>query len=714
MTTFYVSPHGNDKWSGTRAAPNKPKTDGPFATLEGAQKVVRQLKRKQRGLKQPVTVFVRGGTYFLKKPLTFTPEDSGTAECPVTFAAYKDEKPVVSGGRKLRSGEIGPWGDSNRLWMAEIPKVRRGKWFFRQLWVNGERRVRARHPNKGYLKVAEVEATPQWHEEQRQFRYHEGDLTVAQLFRAATVKERIPTTRPLLDSHGSDFEVVVMTRWVESRLPVVSVDEKERLLTFGKRSVFRLEPGDLYYVEHCFEALDEPGEWYLDKKTGTLHYSPLPDEDLRRAEVIAPALMQVVRMEGKPEAGQFVEHLVFRGLTFSHTEWYFPENFETPWPKPDVGGFPQAAVGVPGAVYGEGVRHCAFEQCAFKNLGTYAIELSRGCHYNRIVGCEMSDLGAGGVKIGETTMRGQTAKEVYGDALVDATVANQVVAYSEEQTHDNEVTDCHIHHGGRMFHSAIGVWIGQSYNNLLAHNHIHDFYYTGISIGWTWGYGPTLARGNIVEFNHVHHIGVQSDGDGPILSDMGGIYTLGIQPGTLVRNNVFHDIAGLRYGGWGIYFDEGSTFIAAYNNLVYRTTHGGFHQHYGKDNVVTNNVFAFARDQQIQRSRSEDHRSFFFERNVVIWNQGKLLSSNLDNLNASFDNNVYHCTGKGETTCGRLTWEEWREKGMDEHSVQADAKCANPKKDDFRLKRTSPAFALGFVAFDVSQVGPRKELTNKE
>ena len=82
-----------------------------------------------------------------------------------------------------------------------------------------------------------------------------------------------------------------------------------------------------------------------------------------------------------------------------------------------------------------------------------------------------------------------------------------------------------------------------------------------------------------MEFNHVHHIGVKSDGDGPILSDMGGIYTLGFQAGTRIRNNVWHDIAGLRYGGWGIYFDEGSSGIVAESNIVYRTTHeGDFHQ----------------------------------------------------------------------------------------------------------------------------------------
>jgi len=609
---------------------------------------------------------VRGGTYFLSEPLVLGPEDSGTEECPVTYAAYRKEKPIISGGRK-----IADWRqvavDGRQLWAAEIPEVRRGERFFHELWVNGRRCTRARHPNKGYLKVAEVpEATPQtpWSEGQKSFRFEEGDLKAW--------------------STISDAEVVVMNRWVDSHLPVTGVDEAKRLVTFSKRSVFHLDPGDLYYVENALELLDQPGEWHLNEKTGTLYYMPRPGEDLTQAEVIAPVLTQVLRLEGRPETERFAEHLTFRGLTFAHAEWYFPtgshqeRGLPTPlvieWFNPEVGGFGQAAVGVPGAVYGHGARSCVWDGCTIAHSGTYAIQLGRGCQHNRIVRCDLFDLGAGGVKIGETTITGNPA----------------------EQTHSNEVSDCHIHDGGLIFHSGIGIWVGQSYDNRFLRNHIHDFYYSGFSVGWTWGYGESLARGNIVEKNHVHHIGVRSDGDGPILSDMGGIYTLGIQPGTAIRSNLFHDIAGLRYGGWGIYFDEGSTHIVAENNIVYRTTHGGFHQHYGRENVVRNNIFAFGRDQQIQATRPEPHQRFTFEGNIVYWEEGSLLAGSFSDFHFVFDRNLYWRTDKGEIRFDSLSWEEWKAKGMDKTSSVADPLFVDPKRDDFRLKPGSPALKMGF------------------
>ncbi|MFA0748524.1 MAG: hypothetical protein ACO2PL_09415, partial [Armatimonadota bacterium] len=276
--TFYVAVNGNDSWSGRLPSPNRTKTDGPFATLKRALEAVKTLKEQQGGtLRQPVTIYLRGGTYFLTEPITITPEHSGTEKFPVTIAAYRNERPILSGGRKI-VGWKPTTVNGRKVWVAEIPEVKEGKWFFRQLWVNGKRAIRARHPNKGYLQVAEVlDVTPQtqWHEGQKRFRFQEGDLKAW--------------------STVSDAEIVVMNRWVESRLPVVKVDESQRVVECAKRSVFKLDVGDPYYLEHCLEVLDAPGEWFLDKRTGTLYYMPREGEDMKTAEAIAPALPQIIR-----------------------------------------------------------------------------------------------------------------------------------------------------------------------------------------------------------------------------------------------------------------------------------------------------------------------------------------------------------------------------------------------------------------------------------
>ena len=147
--------------------------------------------------------------------------------------------------------------------------------------------------------------------------------------------------------------------------------------------------------------------------------------------------------------------------------------------------------------------------------------------------------------------------------------------------------------------------------NSIAHNRIHHGRYTGISLGWVWGYQRSVCRDNIVEFNHIHDIGQG------LLSDMGGICTLGIAPGTVIRNNLIHDVDANQYGGWGIYHDEGSSHMLVENNIVYKTKFGPFNIHFAKEVVVRNNIFALGRLEQLSRGKAEPHKSVFFENNIV-------------------------------------------------------------------------------------------------
>ncbi len=357
-------------------------------------------------------------------------------------------------------------------------------------------------------------------------------------------------------------------------------------------------------------------------------------------------------------------------VAFRHAGWDLPAG---------NAGDLQAAEGVPGALRLAGARNVRIERCKVTQCGTYGIQIGAGCSHVEIAGNELADLGGGGIRLSGAARESEAA----------------------ELTASNTINDNHIHDCGQVWHSSCGILLQHAAGNTIAHNHIHDLYYTGISVGWSWGYGPSTTHDNRIEANHIHDIGRG------LLSDMGGIYTLGVSPGTVISGNLIHDIQSHGYGGWGIYTDEGSTGILIENNVVYRTKTGGFHQHYGQDNVVRNNIFAFAKEGQLQRTRQEPHTSFTFEHNIVYWTDGPLLHGAWGDGHYVMDYNVYwNAAGKAVDFAGRSLI-DWQKGGQDVHSLVADPLLADPPKGDFTLKADSPALRLGFKPIDTSAAGVR-------
>ncbi len=662
-TVFFVSPSGNDAWSGKLAEPNRAGTDGPLATLARARDAIRTLKAG-KPLRKPVTVYLRGGVYTLAATLVFLPEDSGEPDCPITYAAYRGEKPIVSGGRvisgwKIAGAERGP--SAVLPYRSQIPGVKEGQWYFHQLFVDGQRRQRARLPHEGFYHADGIfEAGNPTH-----FKFHAGDI------------------HPDWAALG-DVELIGLEKWAEFRMFIRGVDTATNTTTL---SAARQNWGDdkdaRYWVENAPDALDAPGEWYLNRRSGRLTYLSLPGEDVTREQFIAPVLTQLIRMDGTERSDDYVHDIVLRGLTFAYTDWSLPPN-----------GYvdTQAAYDLDAAVDLRRARACRIEQNTFTHLGQYAVHIWKGSHSNQVTGNAMTDLGAGGVKVG-------------GWFLPEK---------PEFATSDTRVADNYIHDIGIVFPAAVGVWIGQSNNNTVAHNEIADTFYTAISLGWTWGYGPTAAHDNRIEFNNLYNIGRG------LLSDMGCIYSLGVQPGTVENNNICHDVTRYAYGGWGIYLDEGSSHITVENNLVYQTEDGGFHQHYGLGNLVRNNIFALGQTAQLQRTRRETHLSFTFEHNIIYWTEGKLLQGHWDDDQFRMDNNLYwrvpapaNLTGHDTIPAnppvlfGKDTLEEWQKRGQDAHSIVADPLFVDPTHGDFTLKPNSPAAKISFAPIDLSQVGRR-------
>ena len=650
--TIYLAPNGHDQWSGRLAQASADGKDGPLATLPAALKAARQARQAgQAG--DGVAILWRGGTYELTEPVTLTPDDSGaSAQQPLVIAAFENEQPILSGGRRLTGWR--PVAGKPGLWQAEVAAVREGKGYFRQLFVNGQRMQRARTPNEGYYRIQG--ASPQ-------------DKPVKLKFKPGEIKKEW--------ADDGDVEVIALLAWADIRMQIRAVDEAASVATLsGDPRPSNKENNAQYFIENAPDALDQPGEWYLNRKTGVVTYWARPGEDVAQAEIIAPRLQELMILQGDLAAKKPVQHVVVRGLTFSFTDWTLGPNGHA-----DT----QAAIAVRGDVRAEGAVDCSFEDNRFLHLGGYAVELGRGCQRVRVVGNEMADLGAGGVRVGETGGRSDPF----------------------EQCHSHAVTDNQIHHLGEVYPPAIGVLILQSGTNRVAHNHIHHLYYTAVSVGWTWGYRESLCRGNIVEFNHMHDIGQGR------LSDMGAVYTLGPQPGTVIRNNLVHDVNSFTYGGWGLYTDEGSTGIVLENNVVYRTKSAGFHQHYGRENIVRNNVFALGKESQLMRTRAEPHISFLFENNLVYFDSGNLLGSNWSNDNYKMDRNIYFDARPGATAesmkFSGATLEQWRQRNHDQNSLIADPLFVAPAQSDFRLRPESPALKLGFKPIDLSQVGVREK-----
>lgn len=156
---------------------------------------------------------------------------------------------------------------------------------------------------------------------------------------------------------------------------------------------------------------------------------------------------------------------------------------------------------------------------ALSEPGEWYLDRESGRH-NRVVGCELVDLAAGGIKIGDVSAK------TWGSTLGPPDDEEALVSH-------HVVRDCLIAHGGRLHPAAIGVWIGHAPHNVVEHNDVYDFYYTAFSIGWVWGYNPSRAHDNDLGFNHAHHIGQG------VLSDMGCVYTLGCHPGRWFTTTIF-------------------------------------------------------------------------------------------------------------------------------------------------------------------------------
>ncbi|MDX2225712.1 MAG: right-handed parallel beta-helix repeat-containing protein [Verrucomicrobiae bacterium] len=675
---FYLSPHGNDLSDGLSPDPLTDTANGPWKSMAHAMRMIRQWRKNHPG---SVRLELRGGIHFLEETLVLDAEDSGTEQAPLTFAAYPGETPVLSGGCRLTGWEVSETAHGP-LWTLDLGRVRPEPWTFTQLFVEGVRQWRAMLPKKGWYHFESIPGGP------RGYPWYQG------------AKQAVCKPGEFQEwSHPEDVVVKVLTAWYDQHLRVEQFDPQSRLLTFVAPSLADLhdERGDTarYRVENIREALTEPGEWYLDRQQNRLYYLPLPGQQAGSCDVIAPRLKTLVKLWGTPSAP--VRCVRFEKISFRHAEWQYP--VVNP-------GAVQAAFTVPGSVKLRVAEDCSFFGCAFSQMAPYGVEVLIGSRRNRIVGCHFHDLGAGAVKIYhqrpiENRVTGTDALTGF-DPVGEGWAMEGAggVIWPDSRT---EVSDCHIHDNGVIFNGAVGIWIGDSSFNHIHHNRIHDQDYTGISCGWSWSYAPTFCIGNRIEFNHVHHIGRG------VLSDMGAVYFLGLQPGAVIRGNHIHDVSCYGYGGSGIYPDQGSSLMLITENIVHHTQTQPLSFHYGKSNLVQNNIFALPKGAGVlARGREESVFLATLQRNIIQSTHPEMLAYNWGSaLTYHFDNNLYFCGESQSPLFHGAGLSHWRQRGQDRHSLVADPLFADPAKGDFALSPDSPAFTLGFTALDPALAAPR-------
>ena len=640
-----VSPDGNDLNKGT--------LESPLKTVEAAKERVKLLKGVAD---ETVTVWFRSGTYLFTEELNFDATDLSN----VIYRSYPDEEVVFSG-----SIEFTDWSqtfiNSTRAFVTD---VNTNEMYFRSLFKGDERLSISKWPKSGSFKVTNALEEDALDPENTSgfFDLH-----------AAFYTDRIRGFENL-----SDVNVRIMHKWCDDILPLHSVDTATGRIELQKPAAMTIEVGDNFVYENVREALTEQGEWYLDRTEGKLYYIPEKNETPEGLTLSAPVTEDFLEFNG-------VSDISFSGIDFKNTDWDFVSG--TKWHSyinaehPLYGNIkynpthPQAAFETPAVISITNASGINFINCKFKNLSNTAIKYDVGSKDSVVKSCLFDQIGGNAIFID-------------GPFEIPARTSNI------------DITDCHIRYYGRIYNNSIGVLITHATDCDIVHNEIHDGWYTAVSVGWNWGYTDNPTNNIKVQNNLIYNIG------NGWLSDMGGIYTLGIQPDTVLSGNIIHNVGcyegSTGYGGWGIYLDEGSSNITVEKNLVYDCSSNSLHQHYGKDNLIKNNIFAFSDDGQMLITRQEEHNSLFLYNNILIGDNEAMYDNAVDKDWFTDNNNLYWDYENGEKVFSdsNVSVKKMQIRGYYNNAVFADPCFKDAKNRDFSISLNSPALETGFEPWD--------------
>ena len=552
---IWISPKGSDFNDGTRQSPK--------ATLTSALRQAREWRRTEDNrIQGGITIYMEGGTYAFYEPVFIRPEDSGTKESPTIIRSVGDEKVILSGGISING-----WKKQGKVWVADVPVFNGRPLDFRQLWVNGEKAVRARDV-EDYEKMNRICSVDEKNEilyvpavsirrlidNKGNLKAKYAELVLHQMWCVANL--RIRSVEVQGDSAAIRFHQP------ESRIQFEHPWPRPMVTTDGHNSAF--------YLTNARELQDVPGEWYHDIDARKVYYYPREGEKMQEAEVIVPAVETLVRVEGTLDRP--VCHIRFEKITFSYTTWMRPsEKGHVPLqagmyltdgyridpkmqrnylnhPLDNQGwlGRPAAAVRVVAA------RQIDFERCQFEHLGSTGLDYEEAVQGGVVRGCLFRDIAGNGLLVGSFSPAAHETHLPYDPAD------------RREVCTQQQINNCYITEIGNEDWGCLAIAAGYVGDVNIEHNEISEVPYSGISLGWGWTQTVNCMRNNRVHANLIHHYAKH-------MYDVAGIYTLGSQPKSYVTENCVHSIYKPGYvhdpNHWFyLYTDEGSSFITVRDN----------------------------------------------------------------------------------------------------------------------------------------------------
>ncbi len=659
---FYVSPSGNDSWSGTLPAPGARRGgNGPFKTLKKARDAVRRLKEAEDLPEGGVTVHVRGGVYTLSKSLELTAADSGAEGSPIIYQAYKNEEVRLIGSRQIKGftpisnpavlnriaqkhrdnilqadlkaqgitnlGKLTPRGFGRPMYTAAL-----------ELFFQDKPMQLARWPNRGWVKIAEVPKDP---------RRQQAGVSRAGRF-------RYEGDRPKRWRAAGDIWIHGYWKydWAESYEKVKSIDTRKReITTYEPHGVYGYTAGRRYFALNILEELDQAGEWYLDRKSGILYFWP-------------PAPLK----EGRTFVSILEEPMVsMRDVSYVKLE----------------GVILECSRGTGIEIIG-GTQN-VIADCTIRNIGNVGINIKGGTK-NGVVGCTIYETGDGGINLDGGDRKTLTSA-------------------------GNYASNNHIHHYSRWVRTYRPAIKLSGVGNHIAHNLIHDGPHTGVLFG---------GNEHVLEFNEIHNVCYETGDVGAFY--MGRDWTT---RGNIIRYNYFHDIEGpYTHGAMAVYLDDAASGSTIFGNVFYKASRAAFIGG-GRDNIVENNIFIDCEPAVHIDARGLGWAKKYIVKGGGWHMYDKLervnykkrpYSTRYPKLAAILEDNPTVPKGNivRRNICSGGRWLDLQ--GVDKNIVNIKDNLINnepgfidPANMNFQLKDDSPAYKLGFKRIPIEKIGLSKD-----